>query len=266
MQYKIIYSCTSHVGSIRSVNQDNFICDGHYMDADSPDLSFPLCGIKTSDEESLFGIFDGMGGEECGEVASLIAAKNAAALSIERKPIDVFKQFCQKANTEICTYVAENELSSMGTTAAMLAFSSSEITLCNIGDSKIFRFSGGVLEQISKDHVAVSAFGVKPPLSQNLGIPPNELEIDPYLAQGTYNDGDLYLICSDGLTDMVTNEEIVSLLTSSENTEEAARKLQETALTNGGRDNITIILCKIERKPSWLSNLKRSLNKKGKEV
>lgn len=264
MRYKIIYSCISHTGNIRTVNQDNFICDGHYMDAENPAPAFPLCGVKTSDEKSLFGIFDGMGGEERGEIASLIAAENAAALSIEKNPVDAFKQFCQKANTDICNYIARNELSAMGTTAAMLAFSSSGITLCNIGDSKIFRFSGGILEQISKDHVAISAFGVKPPLSQNLGIPTNELEIDPYLAQGNYNDGDLYLICSDGLTDMVTADEIVSILTSSENTEEATQKLQETALTNGGRDNITIILCKIECKPSWLSNLKRSLNKKKK--
>ena len=206
-----------------------------------------------------------MGGEEYGEVASYLAAKNAANLSISKDTINSFIQFCQSVNTEICTYVVDHNLSAMGTTAAMLAFSSSGITLCNIGDTKIFRFSGGVLEQISKDHVAVSAFGVKPPLSQNLGIPPTELEIDPYLAQGTYNDGDLYLICSDGLTDMVTSEEIVSILTSLEDTQEITKKLLESTITNGGRDNITIILCKIERKPSWLSYLKHSL-KNRKEV
>ena len=72
----------------------------------------------------------------------------------------------------------------MGTTAAILAFTGNGVTLCNIGDSKIFRFCDGELEQISKDHVTVAAYGVKPPLSQNLGISPTELIIDPYLAQG----------------------------------------------------------------------------------
>lgn len=263
MQYSIHYSCISHIGNVRRINQDNFICDGHYIETSETNIFFPLCGIKSSKEISIFGVFDGMGGEECGEKASYLAAKNAAILSVDASPATTFAQFCQTVNAEICSYVEENSLSSMGTTAAMLAFSSSGITLCNIGDSKIFRFSSGFLEQISKDHVAVSAFGIKPPLSQNLGIPPSEWEIDPYLAQGNYNDGDLYLICSDGLTDMVDTEEIVSLLASSENTKEATQKLLETALNNGGRDNITIILCKVERNPGWLpSCLKRFIQRK----
>ena len=205
-----------------------------------------------------------MGGEECGEIASYLAAKEASNLSITNDLISALKEFCQSANTEICAYAAENEISAMGTTAAILAFSPSGIALCNIGDSKIFRFSGCILEQISKDHIAVSAFGVKPPLSQNLGIPPTELEIDPYLAQGTYNDGDIYLICSDGLTDMVTTKEVEAILITSKDINEATKSLLETALIHGGRDNITIILCKIERKPSWILGLKQSLKKRGK--
>ena len=113
------------------------------------------------------------------------------------------------------------------------------------------------------DHVTVAAFGVKPPLSQNLGIQPTELVIDPYFARGPYNDGDIYLICSDGLTDMVTSEEISKILTSAEVLNNAIEKLLEKALTNGGRDNVTIVLCKIERNPRWLSNLKRFIQKRG---
>ena len=261
MHYSILYSCVSHIGNIRSINQDNFICDGRYMETNDENLTFPLCGIKSSHDPSLFGIFDGMGGEECGEVASYIAAKNAAAIEIGKDAIAVLSQFCQKANTDICDYANENEISAMGTTAAILAFTGSGITLCNIGDSKIFRFCDGVLEQISKDHVTVAAYGVKPPLSQNLGIPPNELIIDPYLAQGAYNDGDVYLICSDGLTDMVTAEEIAETL-DAKFIEESCMELLEKALSNGGRDNITIILCKIERESGWFFKRKRQTQKK----
>ena len=151
----------------------------------------------------------------------------------------------------------------MGTTAAMLVFAEKEVVLCNIGDSKIFRLCDGTLEQISKDHVAVSAFGVKPPLSQNLGIPPNELVIDPYLARGPYNDGDIYLICSDGLTDMVSVDEITEVLVSKP-IEEAITLLLDKALANGGKDNTTIILCKIERQSGWF--FKRKRHTKRKEV
>lgn len=245
MQYSISYWCVSHIGNIRSINQDNFICDGRFMETNDC-IGFSLSGIKSSTDFSLFGIFDGMGGEECGEVASYIAAQNASAIKIGKDAVTDLSKFCLKANTDICDYANENKVSAMGTTAAMLAFSHNGVTLCNIGDSKIFRFCNGALEQISKDHVAVAAFGVKPPLSQNLGIPPTELIIDPYFAQGAYNDKDIYLICSDGLTDMVTTEQITEVLAYTP-IEEANTELLEKALSNGGRDNITIILCKIGR-------------------
>lgn len=261
MHYSILYSCVSHIGNIRNINQDNFICDGRYMGTNDENLTFPLCGIKSSKNPSVFGVFDGMGGEECGEVASYIAAKNAAAIEIGKDAVTALSQFCQKANTDICDYANENEIFAMGTTAVLLAFTENGITLCNIGDSKIFRFCNGELEQISKDHVTVAAYGVKPSLSQNLGIPSTELIIDPYLAQGVYNDGDVYLICSDGLTDMVATEKITEML-DAKPIEDGCMELLEKALSNGGRDNITIILCKIERESGWFFKRKHKLKRK----
>lgn len=261
MHYKIHYSCLSHIGNVRSINQDNFICDGRYMNTNNTDIRFPLCGTKISADMSIFGIFDGMGGEECGEIASYIASKNACDIKIGKDATADLAQFCHKANHDICDYASLNEVSSMGTTAAILVFADKEIALCNIGDSKIFRLCDGSLEQISKDHVAVSAFGIKPPLSQNLGIPPNELVIDPYFARGAYNDGDVYLICSDGLTDMVSVEEITEVLVSKP-IEEAITLLLDKALANGGKDNTTIILFKIERQSGWLFKRKRRTKRK----
>ena len=165
MQYTVSYWCASHIGKLRSVNQDNFICDGQFMELNHESTERPLTGTRLSRDFSLFGIYDGMGGEECGEIASHIAAKNAALLTSSKDAVATLSQFCQAANAEICSYAKESGISAMGTTAAMLAFTSKKITLCNIGDSKIFRFCGGTLEQISKDHVAISAFGKKPPLS-----------------------------------------------------------------------------------------------------
>ena len=106
------------------------------------------------------------------------------------------------------------------------------------------------------DHIAVAAFGVKPPLSQNLGIPSDELVIDPYLARGTYHDGDIYLICSDGLTDMVTTEEISEVLTTG-CIQKGIETLLGNALENGGKDNVTIILLEVQRKKNRISNFFR---------
>lgn len=261
MTYQILYSCVSHTGNVRKLNQDNFACAGRFLQAGEEETAHPLKGAVSSKQPSLFGIFDGMGGEECGEVASLLAAKAACAVTPGADPIGELSRLCQKANADICAYAAENGVSSMGTTAAMLAFTPDGITLCNIGDSRIFRFSKGILEQISKDHVAAAPFGQKPPLSQCLGIPPDEMRIEPYLAQGAYAGGDRYLICSDGLTDMVTAAEIAETLSAAPAGEACAQLLQK-ALAGGGRDNISIIVCEVRHTFSlpfkkWLQSIQK---------
>ncbi len=248
MQYSVQYACISHIGRVRKVNQDNFICDGRYQELQAaPEL---LAGRKYGDDRPVFGIFDGMGGEECGETAAFLAARNAADLSMGEDPAWDLQEFCLRTNQDICAYAAVHGIGSMGTTAAMLAFGENEITLCNIGDSKIFRLSRGLLTQISRDHVEENGFGSKPPLTQNLGIPEEELLIEPYLARGTLKAGDLYLISSDGLTDLVSPEEITEILLSG-TVELQAEQLLRRALENGGRDNVTIILCKIQRQFGW---------------
>jgi protein phosphatase len=135
----------------------------------------------------------------------------------------------------------------MGTTAAMLLFSKHNITLCNIGDSRIFRISENEMFQVSMDHVSIAPFGKKPFLSQNLGIPPEEVVIEPYFSSGDYFNGDKYLICSDGLTDMVSENEICQIICSN-SINDSTNLLLQKALENGGRDNVTIILLEVKQK------------------
>ena len=229
MNYEIHYSCCSHVGKRRNENQDNFLCDGKYLGDFEDTVEFSMNGCTDHAQPYVFGVFDGMGGEEHGELASLIAARCAANLKIGSCPIEDLQQYCKTANEE------------------------NEIDLCNIGDSKAFHFDGEKLEQISVDHYAATIYGKKPPLSQNLGIPPTELMIEPHYARGYYHAGDIYLLCSDGLTDMVSTKEIAEILTETAaggNTDvsNAAEKLLQKALDNGGRDNITIILCRVKKR------------------
>lgn len=246
MRYTVSYWCASHIGRHRLKNQDNFFCGETFMEAVHKNTPEPLTGQVLSTDFSLFGIFDGMGGEECGEIASYIAAKACAGAARSQDAVAFFSSLCREANRQICSYASENGIFAMGTTAAMLAFTAKKITLCNIGDSKVFRFSDGVLKQISQDHVAVAAFGTKPPLSQNLGIPPTELEIQPYISQGSYRDKDLYLICSDGLTDMVSEDAIAQLLRTCAFAD-VGNALLEQALQAGGKDNITVLLLSVHK-------------------
>ena len=250
MSYAVSYCCVSHTGRVRSLNQDSFVVGSLCSFKDCSDGEL-ISGRSTVDRALLLGVFDGLGGEEYGEIASSIAASCATEAMAERGAVPDLLQLCHRMNGEICEYASSNRISSMGTTAAMLVFTKSGVSLANIGDSRIYRYRDRTLSQLSRDHVSFAVRGMKPPLYQNLGIPPDEMIIDPYLIETDCRVGDIYLICSDGLTDMVSDERISELI-SDNSPRESAEVLLNSALAAGGKDNITLILCKIEKKPCFL--------------
>ena len=246
----ITFSCCSNIGRIRRINQDNYFCDGLYLQNLESESVIPEKQIPIKRQITLFGVFDGLGGEECGEIASLIAAKTASEFVFSKDISKSMDSLCKSSNELICKYADDHNIDKMGTTAAFLAFSKRNITLCNIGDSKIYKISGNEISQLSKDHIARTSYGYKPPLSQCLGIPEAEMKIEPYITTLDYNIGEYYLISTDGLTDMVDDENIKKTITN-ETVDNAVKKLINMALDHGGKDNITIILCKIEKKNIW---------------
>ena len=242
MSYSICYSCLSHRGLVRRNNQDNILICREYMDPRA-DAEFSIGGVLSGLPQTV-GVYDGLGGEELGEVAAFIAAKEAAAMRTGADPEEDLRSFCRRANAGICRYADENGVSSMGTTAAMLVFNGKRVTAMNVGDSRIYRLSGGHMRRVSVDHVFPFSFGRKPPLTQNLGIPENLLRLSPEIRSFPAVVGDRYLICSDGLTDMVDEERIRFLLEGC-TPDIAANALLCDALRNGGRDNITLAVLNI---------------------
>ena len=140
----------------------------------------------------------------------------------------------------------------MGTTAAVLQFCKNGVYACNVGDSKIFRLHRDILLQISEDHTDAKflaecgIYNRKPQLSQYIGISPDEMIIEPYIAKYKLCLTDQYLICSDGLTDMVSDTEICSIMKEESLAKECAEQLVKTALKYGGKDNVTVIVVKIK--------------------
>lgn len=248
MKYNISYACISHIGKRRRMNQDNFLCAGIYAaPGQTQPFHFPLTGKVSSDQPVLFGVFDGMGGEARGEMAAYLAAKAAAAQNAGGSPQQVLENVCQTANRDICRYVEEHDLGTCGTTAAMLLPGRNGVNLCNIGDSKIFHCADGRLKQLSEDHLSIAPYGEKAPLSQYLGIPPEEIILCPYYTALPYTLAEKYLLCSDGLTDMVQLEDITRILTNF-SVEQAAQLLLQRALDNGGKDNVTLIVFQTEKR------------------
>lgn len=86
MIYTIHYSCLTHIGKRRSTNQDNFLCDGKYRENACETSEFSMSGSSDTSQPRLFAVFDGMGGEECGEMASWIAADCAAKFKVGDHP------------------------------------------------------------------------------------------------------------------------------------------------------------------------------------
>ena len=251
MNYNVEYAALCHIGKVRARNQDNFWCMGAFMKSENNGLAEPISNIAETRHSPVFAVFDGMGGEQQGEVAAYIAAYNfndAYNGSTKADPRQFLLASCIKMNKAICEYAAGNHIRSTGTTAAILMFGAKKIYVCNIGDSRIYQYNGKRLVQISHDHSIIGVTDRKPPLSQNLGIPETEFLIEPYVDTCDYRDGDKYLICSDGLTDMASDREIEAIIRLHSGTTDGAKALVQKALDSGGGDNITVILCEVNKR------------------
>lgn len=108
MRYELVYSCISHIGNVRSINQDNFVCENTYAKTLSDNIQFPISGKIVANSTKRFGVFDGMGGEECGEIASLIAAEEFAKMPMRKDGILLLNEYCKIANKHICEYAENN--------------------------------------------------------------------------------------------------------------------------------------------------------------
>jgi len=256
MKYYIEYTAVCDTGNIRKKNQDNYWCMGKFLESENHGLDKPIFGIAETKTLPAFAVFDGMGGEQQGEIAAHIAA-NSFGIAYKEKPKKNMKQFlldtCTGMNRAICEHAREQHIRSTGSTAAILMFGKKDIYICNIGDSRIYQYSGKILTQISHDHSETGVTDRKPPLTQNLGIPPTDFVIAPYVARGGYGNGDKYLICSDGLTDMVPEEKIAEIIEENKSVLKCAEALLQKALESGGNDNITIILCELHKRKQFLN-------------
>ena len=238
---QVEYAVVSSTGKIRRNNEDNFYCGGHIREDvdDTADVLFS--GRTDADANELFAVFDGMGGEACGEVASYVAAERALQFTRAK---DAYTEYLQELtmqiNEKICQETEDRSLVIMGTTAAMLQVSSEDIYVLNSGDSRIYKMTRHELRQISQDHVVATGGGKA--ITQFLGMPVGYVP-RPFIARGKYRSGDLFLLCSDGVTDMLTDDEICRIIDDEKmELDVLARALVDAALDKGGVDNTTALL------------------------
>lgn len=244
-KFKAEYACLSSVGKIRRNNEDNFYCDGHIRDdlMSTEDIAFS--GIVSADTNELFAVFDGMGGEACGEVASYIAASNSELFARDREKFEEYLyELAELLNEKVREETEARSLVIMGTTAAMLQISGGDVYILNAGDSRVYKLSRHELRMISQDHIAYGSGGKA--ITKFIGLPVGH-QLNPYIARGKYKAGDMFLLCSDGVTDMLTDDEICSIIDDKRELSVLVRELVDAALEKGGVDNTTAILLRFTK-------------------
>lgn len=256
---KIVAGVISHPGKCREKNEDNYCFNS--MMPDEVNAFRSEGGARPPQHGALFGVFDGMGGISAGDRASFVSAKVAVdamnRFDKSAKTEEILLDICKRANDLLCDEMTNVLKKRMGSTAAMLCFAKGRYYICNVGDSPVFMLRNSRFTEISHEHTEkenyIKMLGAEnlPPnkkykLTQHLGIFPDEMIIEPYIASDTVAVGDKFLICSDGLTDMVSCDEIAKTLAMDIPVGKIARILCARALENGGKDNITIVTVEIK--------------------
>ncbi|HYB22096.1 MAG TPA: Stp1/IreP family PP2C-type Ser/Thr phosphatase [Thermodesulfobacteriota bacterium] len=252
---KIRYAAASDLGQARKNNEDAFLAD-------------PALGI--------FAVADGMGGHAAGEVASSLAMDTlrefiARGTRVEASPkcpgqttapspSNLLVKGIRLANQAIYQSSREKEeYEGMGTTIVAIYFSNSSSVVAHVGDSRLYHIRGQTIEQVTEDHsfvweqyrqgfiskAALPSLPMKNIVTRALGMQPT---VDVDVKELSLQMGDLLLLCSDGLTDLILDEELVGAVSaSSGDLEQACRDLISLANRRGGKDNITVLLIHIEK-------------------
>lgn len=247
MLYQLSAYCISDIGLVRQNNEDF---------------------SKMLKEEQFFVLADGMGGHQAGEIASKETVERLCQsfkeqFNYSHKELSLakilLKKMIQEVNTTVYRLGQERvEFKGMGTTICCIFFHSEGLIYAHVGDSRIYRLRQGHLKQLTQDHSLMrelidlgqlseqqaNEFLYKNIITRAIGT---ELFVEPSIAHTSIEVGDVILMCTDGLTDLVNFEEIQEIL--NQNSEkEAAQALVRKAKQRGGYDNITVVLVKVKEK------------------
>jgi protein phosphatase len=239
MGFRVESAGRTDVGLVREKNEDSMLLQ--------PDLG-------------LWAVCDGMGGHVGGQVASQLAVATLAEVIRGGNPQkaddepDRLVTAIRCANSAVFTKArAEPALHNMGTTVVAVRQEDDLLHICHVGDSRIYRLRSGQLEQVTRDHSLINLYAENPELATRFG-PPNsnvivravglrdQVDVDHRVI--AMEPGDLYLLCCDGLTDMVDDWVLKDLLIerAKGSLDDTCEALIKAALANGGVDNTTAVL------------------------
>ena len=260
-------------GKVRNSNEDQFLITELSKAMRVWQTSLPEPKLQIGEERAhLFLVADGMGGHRAGERASAIAVAAIEQFTLNnfrwffntdnsgaQKVLQQFQIALGKADAQILEEAAENpELKGMGTTLTMAFQLGAQLCIVHVGDSRAYMYREGDLHQLTRDHTLVAEMvrsgainadqaakhHLRNVITNVVGGP--ELGVKVEARAFILQSGDRLLLCSDGLTEMVTNEQISATLDAEAVPENAAKALLAQANDAGGKDNITVLVARFD--------------------
>lgn len=261
---QVVASVISHMGCERTNNEDNFFFNGDYMSMETIDAG-AWVNKDFSDSIQLFGVCDGMGGAQSGERASTIAVRGMVSMLVNAAASDVDAQaeaFCRKISDDVYEDGSKRSSKRQGCTLVMVLLKRYAAHIYNVGDSRVYLLRDGAIEQLSTDHSEVArmmAAGMitkeqarKHPrsnvITRYVGMPSSEVSGE-FVSKNKKNmqRNDRLLLCTDGITDLLSDDQILQLSLNNPTADGFARSLATQAMELSGKDNLTVIVLDLKR-------------------
>ena len=252
----------SALGQGNRENGDNFYFNTRYLTEDLIDSQVLLSHKKSQKGLQIYAVSDGTGAESYDEEVSAIVIKNLLKyhkLLVDNPKIDVpntILDYIDETNKLVNRNIRETGNHNVYGTLALLCVESESTLICSVGDSRVYKFSRGRLKQLTEDHTQAqkmvslglidqskaSSHIKRNKLTQYFGEMPEGLTIDPFMDAAVSNDGDVYLLCTKGFYETVSNDEIAGILSHKRNPSDAVDELMAYATDKGLKDDATIIV------------------------
>jgi len=234
----------THRGRVRQSNEDAFSIDGDVFG----ESFLPPLIQHLDDRPHLLMVADGLGGHPYGELASRATLEFLAARQELWQSELAWSDAVCEANDHLYDVMhGDPALAGMGTTIVGLVLNKSSIIHFNVGDSRLYRYATGRLQQLSQDDVprerSTEGAHRSHEITQSIGGRESHVPVVPHArTAGALESGERLLLCSDGLTDMASDEDILRVFINENDLSKCAQTLLDLALDAGGLDNITVVI------------------------
>ena len=250
---KLEYIGLTDKGRVRDHNEDSYLANGIIFTSLNRGGEESITEIELNDTPLIFAVADGMGGHEGGEVASNMALellKEKIVSLPEENTIVFIRNTFQEIHLEVLRMGREMDKNGMGTTLTGCIFCKTKFYVFNIGDSRVYRFRGDYITQLTRDHSLREETGdetlQKNIITSCIGGGIEEIRIDVTDFSSKIGENDLFFLMSDGIVDSLTDDDLeITFQTKDRSLGDTLREVLELSLEKGSTDNVTGILIRI---------------------